>query len=64
MLRAAEPYGGSLYGRSIDVYVDRRLCRSCGTVLPRIGLELGNPTIRFRDPFGVVRTTKDGRWQE
>jgi hypothetical protein len=62
LLRAAEPYGGSLLGGSVSVVVDRQLCRSCDEVLPYMGLQLGNPTVRFHDPFGRVKTMKDGRW--
>ncbi len=63
LLRAAEPYSGSLAGREVDVRVDRRVCRSCDTVLPYVGIQLGNPTVRFHDPYGNVSTMRDGRWQ-
>lgn len=63
LLRAAEPYGGSLAGRTNEMRVDRRLCPSCGKVLPYIGLQLGNPTIRFVDPYGNITTMRDGRRQ-
>ncbi len=63
LMRAAESYGGTLVGRELDVRVDRRICRSCDTVLPYVGLQLGNPTVRFRDPYGNVTTMRDGRWQ-
>ncbi len=46
LLRAAEPYGGSLAGRTIEMRVDRVLCRSCQSVLPSLGTEIGNPTVR------------------
>lgn len=64
LMRAAEPYGGSLAGRTIEMRVDRSLCRSCGVVLPYIGLQLGNPTVRFIDAFGRLKTMKNGQWQE
>lgn len=63
LMRAAEPYGGTLTGRTIEMRVDRGLCGSCEKVLPAIGMELGNPTVRFRNPYGAVKTMKDGRWQ-
>jgi hypothetical protein len=50
LLRAAEANGGTLTGRSLDIYVDRRLCSNCERVVPLVGLELGNPTLTFVDP--------------
>ncbi|MEQ1713480.1 MAG: hypothetical protein ABL908_19070, partial [Hyphomicrobium sp.] len=64
LMRAAEPYGGTLAGHAIEVRVDRPMCGSCEAVLPFIGLELGNPTVRFRGPHGTVKTMKNGRWQD
>jgi hypothetical protein len=63
LLRAAGPYNGNLAGRALDVYVDRSMCPSCNTVLPLIGMRLGNPTVRFIDPVGDVSIMKNGRWQ-
>lgn len=62
LLRAAEPYGGSLAGRTIEMRVDRWLCGSCETVLPYIGLQLGNPTVRIIDGRGETWITRDGVW--
>jgi hypothetical protein len=50
LLRAAEANGGTLAGRSLDIYVDRRLCPNCETMIPLVGLELGNPTLTYVDP--------------
>jgi hypothetical protein len=50
LLRAAEANGGTLAGRSLDIYVDRELCPNCKRVVPLVGLELGNPTLTFVDP--------------
>lgn len=63
LMRAADNYGGTLAGRTIEMKVDRGLCGSCEKVLPAMGLELGNPTVRFRNPYGAVRAMKDGIWQ-
>ena len=43
--------------------VDRPLCPSCHEVLPKVGLELGNPTVTFLDKQGnVLRVMRDGEW--
>jgi len=57
--RAAEANGGSLAGRSLEVYVDRAICGNCRSVLPLVGLELGNPTLTFVDPQ-TIYLIKDG----
>lgn len=62
LLRAARANGGTLAGQTIEVQVDRAMCASCRTVLPYIGLELGNPTVVFTDPSGRVRIMRDGLW--
>jgi hypothetical protein len=36
--------------------------RSLETLFPKIGLELGNPTVTFVDPKGRRRTMQDGEW--
>ncbi|MGH6736204.1 MAG: hypothetical protein ACRECX_09000 [Methyloceanibacter sp.] len=64
LLRAARANGGTLETRVIEVTVDRVMCPSCRTVLPVLGLELGNPTVRFIDPRGFTRTMRDGHWIE
>ncbi len=62
LLRAAEPYGGSLAGRTIEMRVDRELCMSCRRVLPALGAEIGNPTVRIIDGAGDVWIMRDGTW--
>jgi hypothetical protein len=64
LLRAAKQHGGSLAGRTLEVFGDRPLCNNCPIVLPYVGLELGNPTVTFSDPSGLRRTMRDGRWIE
>jgi hypothetical protein len=64
LLRAARENGGSLAGRSLDVFVDNETCTSCEKILGRVGTELGNPTVTFINSrsgrvMGVVR---DGKW--
>jgi len=60
--RAAHDYGGSLAGRTLHVVVDRVMCRSCERILPKVGLEIGNPTVTFTDYTGRTRTMRDGQW--
>lgn len=62
LMRAAEPLGGSLAGRTIDIGVDRGLCPSCDAALPYIGLQLGNPTVRITDTTGAKWVMRDGVW--
>lgn len=63
LLRAARENGGSLAGLNVDIYVDRGLCSSCQEILPKIGLELGNPTVTFFDTrTGKWITMRDGSW--
>lgn len=50
LLRAAEANGGNLAGKSLDIYVDRKLCANCERVVPLVGLELGNPSLTYVDP--------------
>jgi hypothetical protein len=64
LLRAARRNGGSLAGRTFDVFVDNNTCPSCKKVLGLVGLELGNPTVTFINSrtgrvMGVVR---NGEW--
>lgn len=61
LLRAAEP-SGSLAGREIDMRVDRMLCPSCDRVLPLVGLDAGNPTVRITDGSGALWIMRDGAW--
>jgi hypothetical protein len=62
LLRAASANGGTLADKTIEVTVDREMCRSCETILPFIGLELGDPTVVFIDPTGRIRTMHNGKW--
>jgi len=62
LLRAAEPYGGSLAGRIIEMRVDRRLCDSCAAVLPPLAAQIGNPTVRIVDGNGALWIMRDGIW--
>lgn len=63
LLRAANSSGGSLENRSIEVIVDREICRSCGSVLPKLGLELGNPYVVFTERWTGLRSEMwNGRW--
>jgi len=62
LLRAAEPFGGTLAGRTIEMRVDRELCRSCQRVLASIGAELGNPSVRIIDGIGDIWIMRDGTW--
>ncbi len=64
LLRAARANRGSLAGRTFDIQVDREMCRSCDRVLPSMGLELGNPTVRFIDATGRRKTMRNGAWIE
>jgi hypothetical protein len=62
LLRAAREHGGSLAGRTLEVVTDEAMCPSCPIVLPKVGLELGNPTVTFIGPRGESRTMRDGKW--
>lgn len=62
LLRAAEPYGGSLAGRTIEMRVDRPLCPSCDAALPYLGTQIGNPTVRIIDGAGDIWIMRDGMW--
>lgn len=62
LLRAAEPYGGSLVGRTIEMRVDRPLCPSCDAVLPHLGAQIGNPTVKIIDGAGNIWIMRDGKW--
>lgn len=64
LLRAAKDNNGTLEGRAIEVHTDRKICvTSCERVLPKLGLELGNPSVTFIQPDGTIRTMRDGRWK-
>ena len=64
LMRAARENNGTLEGRTIDVHTDREICGpSCMKVLPKLGIELGNPRVTFIGPNGTRRTMKDGDWE-
>jgi hypothetical protein len=62
LMRAAKGSGGSLSGRQIFVRLDRGHCYSCDKVLPKLGLEVGNPTVSFIDGNGDLWIMRDGIW--
>ncbi len=62
LLRAARANGGSLAGKSLEVHVDRPMCPNCDTILPLVGLQLGDPTVTFIGPSGVPKTMRGGDW--
>jgi hypothetical protein len=62
LLRAARENGGSLAGQTLEVHADRIMCNNCKEILPKIGLELGNPTVRFVDKTGRKLIMSDGAW--
>jgi hypothetical protein len=63
LLRAAKDNGGSLANRSMEIYVDREVCDSCGKTLTKLGLELGDPYVVFieRDT-GLRNEMWNGKW--
>jgi hypothetical protein len=64
LLRAAMENNGTLQGRTFDIHTDREVCASsCLKVLPKLGLELGNPRVTFIAPDGLKRTMWNGRWE-
>jgi hypothetical protein len=64
LLRAARENGGTLEGKTLEVYVDRAICLSCKIVLPLIGRELGNPTVTVLEPTGERKLMKNGVWMK
>jgi hypothetical protein len=65
LLRAARANGGTLAGRTLEVFVDGVTCNNCRRVLGHVGHALGNPTVTFINSrtgrvMGVVR---NGRWR-
>lgn len=64
LLRAARRLGGTLGGRTLEVVTDRHMCPTCEIMLPKVGLELGNPTVTFIGPRGEARTMRDGKWDD
>jgi hypothetical protein len=64
LLRAVRANGGTLAGKTLEVHTDRILCRSCETLLPYVGRELGNPTVTFIDRIGRKRTMRNGAWTD
>jgi hypothetical protein len=64
LLRAARENGGTLQGRTLQVFGDRVLCNNCKEILPFVGMELGNPTVTFFDSKGEAGTIKDGIYKK
>ncbi len=63
LLRAAKDRGGNLENLSIEIMVDRDICRSCGRILPNLGMELGNPYVVFTERQSGIRSEMwNGRW--
>ena len=63
LMRAARESGGSLADRMLEIAVDQRMCNSCSNVLPVLGLQLGNPTVRFSETAtGRVSVMSNGTW--
>jgi hypothetical protein len=64
LLIRASRYVGSLVNRSIEVQVDQPVCWSCAQVLPKVGLQLGNPHVTIREPkSGRASVMWQGEWQ-
>ena len=64
LFRAARENGGMLEDMDLEVTMSRPMCFSCKTVLPYLGLRLGNPRVTFVDPSGIRRTMHNGAWQK
>lgn len=62
LLRAVADKTNSLSGREFVVGIDRGLCFSCELVLPKLGLQVGNPKVTFVDGNGDVWIMRDGIW--
>jgi hypothetical protein len=64
LLRAARQHGGSLAGRTLDVFVDDDTCNNCQLILGHVGLELGNPTVTFINSISgrIMGVVRDGKW--
>jgi hypothetical protein len=62
LTRAARENDGTLAGRTLEVFGDRKLCNNCEEILPFVVRQLGNPTVTFYDRFGRVGTIRDGKW--
>jgi len=54
LLRAARENGGSLAGRRLEVFSDGKMCNNCEAVLPKAGMELGNPVVTFCRPEWAI----------
>jgi hypothetical protein len=59
LLRAARESGGTLEGRSLEIYIDDDMCPNCRSIVPLVGKELGNPNLTFIDPKWIT-TIRDG----
>jgi hypothetical protein len=64
LIRAARENKGTLEGRTLEIHTDRKMCgTSCLIVLPKLGLELGNPRVTFIGPSGTRQIMHNGRWE-
>ena len=45
LLRAARENGGTLIGKTLEVFGDTAMCNNCQRILPYVGLELGDPIV-------------------
>jgi hypothetical protein len=62
LIRAAYRFG-SLENRTIEMEVDREICYSCCQVLPKLGLELGNPYVVIVERGTGTRSEMwNGQW--
>ncbi len=63
LLRAAKDNGGSLANRSMEIYVDQPVCDSCGKMLTKLGLELGDPYVVYVERnTGLRNEMWNGKW--
>jgi hypothetical protein len=62
LLRAMRRNGGTLEGQEVEMRVDREMCWRCEKVLPKVGLELGNPRVTVIDATGASKTMHNGQW--
>jgi hypothetical protein len=62
LMRAARESGGTLAGKNLEVTIDKDICGNCTSILPRLGLEMGNPTVVFTNSLnGKTWILRNGR---
>jgi hypothetical protein len=64
LIRGARENGGTLAGKTLEVFSDRPMCNNCPEILPLVGLELGNPMVTFVGPSGGRNTMQNGAWNK